>query len=555
MNHWSPVRWTVWLWFFASAAPARGGDEIVRLSVVATSDFHGSLEMRSSRSRPGERLGGIDMLAAYIEAVRRANPGGVIVLDAGDVYQGTLLSAANEGKAVIEFFNEIGYDAIAVGNHDFDYGPEGYHSTPLSPKDNPLGVIQKRIAEARFPFLAANIYERATEKPVVWRNLLPFRIVTRKGVRVAVVGLTAEDVPLTTHPANVQSLQFRPLLEELRRVLPEARARGATVFIVVAHTGFDRDERTGEMKGPLAELAAGLEPGEVDLIVGGHMHRPLAARVNGIPIVQAGAYGMTFARAELAIDPKTKRSISERAVLEPDNPVRRPDETGKPVPFLGGFVLPEPRFERRLQAYRRGVQHLENIRLGAAAQTLANQCSLDSPLGGLVTDAIRAYDPAIQIAMFNSGGLRASIPEGPITFGRIYEVLPFDNTLIVLTLTGAEVREILEHGLADHYGAMEISGIRVFADMGARKGERCRLICLESGAELLPDESYVVATNDFVFNGGDGYTTFSQGRQVRQTHSLIRELVAAYIKQKGTVELPAGPRYLPALYDGASIPP
>lgn len=333
------------------------------------------------------------------------------------------------------------------------------------------------------------------------------------------------------------------------------RSRGATVIIVLIHSGFERGEPGGEAQGPLAELAAALEPDEVDLLVGGHMHHPLAATVNGIPMLQAGAYGTNFARAELWVDAKTRRALRERTQLAPDNPVLRPGSAGPAPVFQGKTLAPEKRFARRLQAYRRGVQHLENIRLGRAEQALANQRPLDSPLGGLVTDAIRASDPNIQIAMFNSGGLRASIPEGSITFGKIYEVLPFDNTLVVLSLTGAQIREILEHGLAGRYGAMEISGLRVYVDMAAKDGERCRHICLSGGGEIDPGQSYVVGTNDFVFTGGDGYLTFARGQEVRHTHSLIRELVAAYIKQKGTVVLPEGPRYLPAPNDGESTPP
>lgn len=551
----SAVSWLVVLVLVGPRLPTWAAEDPIRLTVISTSDFHGALEPRTLRSKPDESLGGIDMLAAYFAALRRANPGGVILVDAGDSYQGTLLSAANEGKAVIEFFNDLGYDAMTVGNHDFDFGPEGYHSTPVSPKDDPLGVIKKRIAEARFPFLGANIFDRATGKPPEWRNFQAYRIIKRKGVNVAVIGMTAVDVPLTTHPANVHSLEFRPLLTTLRRLIPEVRSRGATVIIVLVHSGFELVEPGGEARGPLAELAAALEAEEVDLLVGGHMHHPLAAKVNGIPIMQAGAYGTNFARAELWVDTKTRRVLRERTQLAPDNPVLRPSLTGQAPVFSGQALLPEKRFVRRLQAYRRGVQHLENIRLGRAERALANQCALDSPLGGLVTDAIRASDPGIQIAMFNSGGLRASIPEGNITFGKIYEVLPFDNTLVVLSLTGAQIREILEHGLAGRYGAMEISGLRVYVDMGAKSGERCRHICLAGGGEIDPEQSYVVGTNDFVFTGGDGYFTFARGQEVRQTHSLIRELVAAYIKQKGTVVLPEGPRYLPTPSDGESTPP
>ncbi len=531
--------------------PARGNAETapappVRLVVVGTSDFHGALEHSHAKVVGGRQVGGIDVIGAYIQALRATHPGGVVLLDAGDLYQGTLLSAASEGRAVIEFYNDMGYDAAAVGNHDFDFGPVGYHSTPASPRDDPLGVIKARIGEAKFPFLAANIYDRASRKPVNWKNLHGYTLLERKGIRIGIVGLTSPDTPLITHPANVRTLEFKPLLATLRCLLPRVRAQGAKVVIVVIHAGVGVDEKTGEVTGPVAELARSLKPGEVDLIVSGHQHVPFSGRVNDIPVIQAWPKGIAFVRADLVVDRASGRVLQDHVVIHENTFFFRTDRNGQPPTYAGQVIRPLARYVKKLKRFKRGIAHLERIRLGRATETMKCKTPLDSPVGNLVTDAMRAMDDSIDVAMYNSGGIRASIPKGVITFGHVYEAVPFDNSLVTLTMTGAQIREVVEHGLAATYGVMEISGLEVIFDPDAPPGARCvSIVITRTGKELDREKLYTVATNEFVVNGGDGYCAFSRGTNVRNTHTLIRELVARYIKKRGTVVPDKGGRYKP----------
>ncbi len=528
-------------------APSLGADLAppIRLTFCGMNDFHGALEARHARVVGGRQVGGIDIIAAYIKALRRANPGGLLLADAGDLYQGTLLSAASEGAAVVEFYNELGFDAVAVGNHDFDFGPKGYHSTPNTPDEDALGVLKERVKQARFPFLAANIYVRETGKPLALKNLKPYTIVERKGVKIALVGLTSEDTPLTTHPANVRSLEFKPMLQELQRVLPEVRKAGATVVILLVHAGVGVHEESGDLHGPVAELARSLKPGEVDLILSGHWHLPVAGEVNGIPILQTWSSGLSFARADLLVDPESKRVMADRVNLHDSTFFFRSDRDGRPLMFAGRTIKPVPRFVRKLRRFRKSIAHLQSIRLGRADANLVHKQDLDSSVGNLVTDAMRASDDAIDVAMYNSGGLRTNIPKGVITFGRIYEVVPFDNNLVKVSLTGTQVREVLEHGLSGPYGVMEISGLKVVFDPDRPPGKRCLSILTSDGKEVEDRKVYVVATNEFVLNGGDGYFTFARGKNIQNTYTLIRELLARYIKTKGTVHPDTGGRYSP----------
>ena len=545
----------IWLLVFLAGDSARGAEAApappVRLVIVGTSDFHGALEHSHAKVVGGRQVGGIDIIGAYIQALRATHPGGVVLLDAGDLYQGTLLSAASEGRAVIEFYNDMGYDAAVVGNHEFDFGRVGYHSTPSSRDDDPLGVIKARIAEAKFPFLAANIFDRATKQPVKWKNLSGYAILQRKGIKIGVIGMTSPDTPLITHPANVRTLVFKPMLPTLRALLPKVRKAGATVVIVVVHAGIGVDEKSGQATGPVADLARALKPGEVDLIISGHHHLPFADRVNQIPVIQPWAKGIAFVRADLVVDLANGRVLQDHVVLHENTFFFRTDRNGQPPTYAGQVIRPLACYVKKLKKFKRSIAHLERIRLGRATETMKCNTPLDSPVGNLVTDAMRAMDESIDVAMYNSGGIRASIPKGVITFGHVYEAVPFDNNLVKLTLTGAQIREVVEHGLAGTYGVMEVSGLEVTFDPDAPQGRRCvSIIITRTGKELDDKKLYTVATNEFVFNGGDGYYAFSRGTNVQNTHTLIRELVARYIKEKGTVTPEKGGRYKPCKQSG-----
>ena len=537
-----------------TAAPALGGPpaaaDRVELTIIGTNDFHGALESRHAKVVGAREVGGIGTIAAYFAAIRKSNPDGVILLDGGDVYQGTLLSAASEGRAAIEFYNAMGYDASAIGNHDFDFGPVGYHSVSNSPKDDPFGVLKQRISQANFPFLMANVFDRESGKPLVWPKLKAWTVLTRKGIKVGVIGLTSVDTALTTHPANVRGLEFKPLLAAVRRVLPEVRKAGATVIMLVAHAGVEVDEASGEVHGPVADLIRNLGPNQLDLVIAGHTHLPFSARIAGVPVLQAWPNGISFTRADLIVDRRTGKVVPEQSRIHQNTFYFTGGPDREPLVYEGVRIRPVARYTRKLKVFRRSIAHLQRIRLGRSLRDLSNRTPLDSPVGNLVTDAMRAHDPSIQIAMYNSGGLRTSIPKGVVTFGRVYEVVPFDNMLVKVTLTGAQVREILEHGLSASYGVMEISGLEVEIDDRAKDGKRCISIKTSDGSPLVDKQHYVVGTNEFVLNGGDGYFTFSHALDVKYTHTLIRELVARYIKNKGTVAPEMGGRYRPTKRQG-----
>ena len=205
----------------------------VTISVVATTDVHGHLES----------LPWLSGHVANLRTVRRAAGGDVLLVDAGDMWQGTLESNLGEGAAVVRAYNALGYHAVTIGNHEFDFGPVGPNTVPRGPEDNPTGNIEQRAMQARFPFLAANIVSRAN---VPWtpRNIQPSTLLTIAGVRVGLLGVTTFGTPQSTDPRNLVALQVLPLRDVVEREATRLRAAGATVIVVLAHAGGSCDRFT-----------------------------------------------------------------------------------------------------------------------------------------------------------------------------------------------------------------------------------------------------------------------------------------------------------------------
>jgi len=275
------------------------------ISVIATSDLHGGVLPRGNR-------GGLALLGGYVRNVRAArmqDGGGVLLVDSGDMFQGTLESNLNEGAAVVAAYNALGYTAAAIGNHEFDYGPAGPAETAQKTGEDPRGALKARAASARFPFLGANTVDDATGQPVAWTNVKPSTVVNVRGVQVGLIGVTTPDTPALTIGANVVGLTFAPLVPVITREATALRARGATVVIVLAHVGgrctkFDDPENLSscDQMAEIVNVARQLPTGLVDMISAGHAHQAMAQDIAGIAVVEAYSAGRSFSRVDMTVN-------------------------------------------------------------------------------------------------------------------------------------------------------------------------------------------------------------------------------------------------------------
>ena len=275
------------------------------------------------------RIGGSAVMSAYLKILRGGNFGGVVLLDAGDLFQGTLAANLSEGAVVIDAMNALSYDGAAIGNHEFDYGPVGPISVATQPGVDPFGALKARIAQAKFPLLSANIYESATGRRPSWLPGDGLSMIERKGVKIGIVGLTTPQTPVTTVPVNVASLRFGSLATEALIAAKQLREKGADLVIAVVHAGAkcgkwdnpDDTESCDEKTGEIFEMMRNLPPYTLDAVVAGHTHSVVAHKINGTPVIETYGLGRFFSTIDLFLDPVTKQVISTKTQITPVVPV------------------------------------------------------------------------------------------------------------------------------------------------------------------------------------------------------------------------------------------
>ena len=522
----------------------------VTLSIIGTNDLHGGILQRGDR-------GGLALLGGYVANLRaaRARDGGaVLLIDAGDMFQGTLESNLSEGTSVIAAYNALGYAAVAIGNHDFDFGPVGPAATPQGPNDDPRGALKARAAQAAFPFLAANLIDARTDRPVDWPNVKPSTVVTAAGLRVGIVGVMTARALSGTIAANTGGLRVAPLAETIAAAAKQLRADGASIVVVASHAGgrctaftTPSDLSSCEPAEEIMQVARALPPGLVDAIVAGHAHSGMAHQVSGIAIIESYAGGRSFGRIDLVVDRSTRRVI-ERRLFAPRDLCARVDPAAPPcdaegssggrvrAEYEGAPVRPDPAIARTIAPAVNAALAQKRTLLGVTLATPIRRAgSGDSPLGNLFADAYRAGVPGADVAINNtSGGLRADLPAGPLTYGAVFEVMPFDNRLVAFRLTGAELRKLLAAQVTSVAALVGVSGLRVRAS--CQRGAVDLAMMRPSGMPITDNERLLVATSDFLATGGDGIftpVTPPDGFSIDHDAGLVRDVVVDSLRKRG----------------------
>lgn len=471
--------------------------------ILYVNDFHGFVDPHQPKGGT-ELLGGVAHLAGAVAQLRREKP--TLLLAAGDMIQGSNWANLFYGQSVIDLMNLMKFDAMVVGNHEFDFGQE---------------ALRKRIAQARFPVLGANVEGFPPLKPYVLKEL--------PGVKVAVVGVVTADTPSLTHPRSVAGLKFGPPEATLKKYAPELKKK-ADLLIVLAHLGHQAERR-------LAEKVSG-----IDLIIGGHSHTKVLCPVvvGNTVIVQAWEHGKALGVLDLTV--KDGKIIQYQGRLEEIKP---------------GVAKADPKVQKLVASYQSRLDARLNQTIGQAGVDLDGEKAKtkETNLGDLIADILKEAAGA-EVAIINGGGLRASINKGPITVRDIYSALPHDNYLVAFRLTGQQIREALEHGvsgLEKHPGKFpQVSGLTFTYSRAAPPGARVKEI-LVNGQPLAPERKYLMATHDFLAAGGDGYTVFGQALGAGADYAAaggylpsknlvysdpgtwVRELVISYMKAHKTV--------------------
>ena len=553
MMRWSWLVWLALVGFGCDTGPraptsppraAASGRAVI--SVIGTNDVHGHL-----RSLP--------ILAGYVSVVRELRErdgGGVVLLDAGDMFQGTLESNLTEGEPIVAGYAALGYDAVTIGNHEFDYGPVGPAATVQEPGDDPRGALFARVRQASYPFLTANLADAESGERVEWDRVTPSVLFERAGVRVGVIGVTTEATLRTTNRANVADLAMIPLARAINAEARDLRERGAMIVLVTAHAGGrctdhddPRDTSSCETTQEIHQVTAALDDGAVDAIVAGHTHQAMSHFVHGVPVIESYSYGRAFGRIDLTVDRATGRVV-ETQVHAPHDLCERGSADQQSC-RLGRYedqqVSVDDAVRRLLRPAIDAAAEERDRALGVEITTeITRSRSEESALGNLITDLMRRARPDADVALTNGGGLRADLPAGSLTYGSLYEAFPFDNLFATIRLTGADLARIVAGNLGRQGSFFSLSGVRARAR--CVDGRIDIELTRENGRRIADGERLVLITTDFLATGGDG----AFGRIARRDGAVeiessgpVRDHLARALSERGgTID----PR---ALFDSA----
>ena len=492
------------------------------LVIAGTTDFHSALQRAEG-------------MASVIRTLKSQYGDQLLYLDGGDLFQGSLEGNMSKGKSIVEFYNALGLDAAAVGNHDLDFGTAASGRISVKAGEDGLGNIKARVRQARFKWLSANIVRTSKARcrqhlgaQIEHCNALrqrtvfePHAIFQRAGRKVCVIGATTPGTPAITRPEFIKGVHF----EELRPVV-EAEANylrngeKCDLVLLVAHAGLmcSIEQAKGDhindghcrLEGDRAEmlrLLRELPEGTLDAVIAGHTHLLAQEAVHGTPVIEAG----TGAKVVGVLHLSGEHGNNLRERFEPFMQV--PD------------TAQEPDVSAILKPYRDAAAGIRSRPSGSTTAAFLKTYGNENPLVNLIADSIRVMGAEVdgaEFAIINAGGVRAELPAGNLTYADVFNVLPFDNSLTVVSMRGAELKRVLEIAMSGGHGVGGISGLRV-KRMNVAPGQRgpwdrdlngdakkedwernlVTEVTDEAGTPIDDEKYYKLATLDFLVAGGD----------------------------------------------------
>jgi 5'-nucleotidase len=501
------------------ASPAMAQATPVSLRILAINDFHGNLRPPAGGIRiadPADKAkkitvaaGGAEHMATLVRQLRQDHNNAIFVA-AGDLIGASpFLSAMFHDEPTVEALSMMGLEVAAVGNHEFDEGKDellriqngGCHPTDGCQGPHPF-------AGAKFHYLAASTFEKATGKTI----FPAYEIRKFDGIPVAFIGLTLKGTPTVVSPVGVAGLEFRDEADTVNALVPELKARGVEAIVVLIHEGGfpagDYNECPG-ISGPIVDIVKKFDKA-VDVVISGHTHQAYVCEIDGRLVTSGDKYGTIVTAIDLKLDPKTRDVISASA----DNVIVRtaaypsdPDQTAL------------------LQSYDTFAAPIADRHAGSVTETLSRtpNDAGESPLGDIVADAQLAAtrteaNGAAVIAFNNPGGVRTDIakkPDGAVSYADVFASQPFRNQLVTLTLSGAQIKNMLEQQWLDpnRPRILQVSkGFNYTWDAARPYGERVVADRMSlNGRRVEPAQTYRVTVNNYLAVGGDGFTALKDG--------------------------------------------
>jgi len=506
----------------------------VDVQILNVSDWHGQLDPISVS---GVNIGGAAAISTYWQADRAANPN-TLTLTAGDAVGATpALAGFFNDEPAIKALNLMGVQVDTLGNHNFDAG---------------LARLQSQIDLADFPYVSANLENRDDNLT----GVKDYEMFNVGGVDIAVIGITNPEAPSLVFPGNFGTINITDPVKAAWQARGEAKDAGADVVIVITHMGMTGTDANGAPVGPLADFAHAVNPEnnknpKIDVIIGDHTDVQWSGYINGALVYENRSKGVTYAKATLSVDLENGKIMDKSVAF---------------VTPLSNAVTPDPLIVAMLAPYRTQLAAVFDTKIGEATGIFVRGSNIERrqevPIGDLIADSMRLRY-GTQLALTNGGGIRAAFPSSyaPLNFslrrtaapyaigpnydlviGDVFTVLPFGNSVVTRTITGAQLWAALENGVsqiqATGLGAdgrfPQISGFSFTFHYLNPVGSRVTSVTLDGGTPILADGTlYTFATNDFVNAGGDFYTVFRDGQGI--TREVMADVLLAYIQGLGTI--------------------
>ena len=505
--------WVAASFVFASAFAV--ADQPITITLLHSNDLHAHIEPTKIK---GQTYGGYARQAAIIRKARQTEPN-VMLLSGGDTFQGTLFFNTYEGLADLAFMNEVGYQAMAVGNHEFDRGPK------------PLGMFASLAA---FPLLSANL--DVSGEPALNKVIHDSTVITVGGEKFGIVGATTPTVTNISSPGP--TVKLKDLHDSVQAAIDELRSKGIHKIFLVTHIGYNVDQS-------LVRTLHG-----VSFVVGGHSHTPLGtpdlpgwpksegeyptvvknADGANVPIVQSWEWGKVFGHITLDFDAKGNlvKWRNAKAIV------------------LDSSIPDDPTAASLIAAFKKPITALEGQPVGVASNGFSkeSQGSADSPMADVIADGMHAATAkaGADVAFVNSGGVRGGLEPGKITYGNLISIEPFGNTLVVLDLSGAELKAALEEGVGTGGQLNPSAGSRYTFDRSKPQGSRVSDIVI-AGASLDLARTYHVTFLNFTANGGDAHNVLKMAEGKRVDTGLIDlDALIDFVKAHSPLVLTSGNR-------------
>jgi len=473
------------------------------IAVYHTSDAHGWYSARPAlwdNANSTRSIGGFPALSALLK--KETTP--YLLLDSGDMFQGTPEGILTKGLASAALMNQLGYAAAVPGNHDYDYGEPS------------LKVL---ASSAAFPLLGASVYYKDSETNPAY--LKPYIFVEKNGRKIGVLGIPGRHTATSTLPANVKHLDFRGEAAETAKWLPRIKEQNPDAVIVLTHIGLSEelslkrvDVSTWTFEpAPFGTLQMARAARGADLILGGHNHTALLKGyrdpVSGTWLGESG-YGLSYVtRAELTFDDATGKLAGLKMAV---------------IPLWTDVTGEDPLVIKTIAGFNADVEREMGRLVGRAGSDLGfAPDGLDSPIGSWLCDETRKAAGA-DLAFHNTKALRAEIKKGAVGLRDVYQAMPFDNTVITMRLNGAQLRRLMADNLRSGRSFIQVSGLEVEFKEGPG-GSASEIKLKRGGREITPEEDFLVATNNYLAFGGNNGDAFAGGKDIKDTLLTVRDVM------------------------------